>query len=112
MKMKNEDLVEHFVDGGESGVNHSSNLRIEEGNVLVNYETPIALRLSDGTVVLNKKKYSSTTTKHQNNIRLFTPTELLIETEPKNLNKLIKGKITLSDLKVETEDYKYDVTPY
>lgn len=42
MRMKNKELIEHFLGGGKKGNNYTDNLRIERGNVLVNYETPIA----------------------------------------------------------------------
>ncbi len=74
---KNIDVVEAFV------LDHSPNLKLRVRNivinstdiglVLVNYSTGIALRVPDADgwkIILNKKKYSMSTSTIQNMIRL------------------------------------------
>lgn len=75
--MRNLDLIKSFNRGAKKG--HSGgrdidtkkyNLRIE-GDNLVNYSTIIAKRGLNGAIVLNKKKYSRTTSKIQSYIRTY-----------------------------------------
>lgn len=72
--MRNETLIKNFNYGETKG--HTTycesvgqyRLHII-GNVLYSYRTPIAIRLKDGNVILNKTKYSSTTSHIQSKIR-------------------------------------------
>jgi hypothetical protein len=75
--MTNLELIKSFNRGvkkGHSGGRDSDtkkyNLRIE-GDNLVNYSTIIAKRGLNGAIVLNKKKYSQTTSIIQNKIRQY-----------------------------------------
>ena len=73
--MTNIELIKAFnrgyTYGGSGGRLHGNyNLRIE-GDNLVNYSTIIAKRELNGGIVLNKKKYSRTTSKIQNYIRQY-----------------------------------------
>ena len=74
--MTNRDLIKAFDRGATSGgsggktYNNKYNLRIE-GNNLVNYSTIIAKRGLNGEIVLNKKRYSRTTSKIQSYIRRY-----------------------------------------
>lgn len=73
--MTNIELIKKFdkgaTQGGSGGRLYGDyNLRIE-GNNLVNYSTIIAKRLINGGVILNKHKYSRTTSKIQNYIRNY-----------------------------------------
>lgn len=74
--MSNENLVKAFERGDTQG--HTSycdsvgayRLSIVN-NKLFSYKTPIAIRLANGSVILNKNKYSSTTSKIQSKIRYY-----------------------------------------
>ena len=74
--MTNIELIKRFSKGYTSGgsggkaFNNKYNLRIE-GDNLVNYSTIIAKRGLNGEIVLNKKKYSRTTSKIQSYIRNY-----------------------------------------
>ena len=81
MKMKNNDLLDMFLNGnGIGNENHTGNLWIDKYNMLVNYGTIIALYY-DGKLILNATKYSSTTSKHQNYIRRNFPKDRLVEVD-------------------------------
>ena len=58
-------LVRSFVDGETRGTASALSIR---GNVLYSYATPIALR-KDGRIYMADKRYSRTTSVHQNAIR-------------------------------------------
>lgn len=74
-------LIRNFVNGATEG--NSSNLIIK-GNNLINYNTIIAIRRGN-KIFLNSKKYSQTTTRNQNLIRLYS-SELI---EISDYNELI-----------------------
>ena len=61
-------LLEAFVKGATRGKASGGRLRIN-GAKLYNYDTVIALRKKDGTVVVNNNYYSMTTTRHQNYLK-------------------------------------------
>lgn len=63
-------VVSEFVIGGRFGENckTSNNSLLHDSGCLVNYNTIIGLKLG-GTVIINKRKYSTTTSKNQNKIR-------------------------------------------
>jgi hypothetical protein len=70
----NDKVIIDFLDGAVRG--KTQHLMIvpnsEEfggGTILINYRTPIAYRRTDGSIVLNKDRYSVTTSKIQNKIR-------------------------------------------
>lgn len=67
--MKNEQVIQEFVNGATKGVNSTKKLRIE-GDELINYSTVIAIRKGN-KIYLNNNHYSMTTTAHQNRIRKF-----------------------------------------
>lgn len=77
------ELVNNFAYGETTG--KASNLYIE-GNVLVNYVTPIAFRTHEG-IVLNSSKYSMTTSKNQNLIRRTNM--VVAELEEKDFNEAL-----------------------
>ena len=66
-----KDIINNFLWGHTNGKASGGRLYIE-GNKLINYGTTIAQRI-DGRVVLNKTKYSPTTSKHQNVIHRECP---------------------------------------
>ena len=73
--MTNIELIKSFnrgaTRGGSGGRLYGRyNLRIE-GDNLVNYSTIIAKRELNGAIVLNKYKYSRTTSKIQSYIRTY-----------------------------------------
>jgi len=61
--MSNKSVINAFLCGN-SASSSNRNLRTYEGK-LVSYYTVIAQRLSDGTILLNKTKYSVSTSKIQ-----------------------------------------------
>ena len=72
------DLVRSFAQGATSGntgpsqyYNGTITRASITGDILYSYTTPIAKRTNDG-IILNKSKYSSTTSKLQNYIRTYT----------------------------------------
>lgn len=82
--MKNTDLIESFLSGEERG--QSSSLSIE-GDKLYSYGTVIAQRI-DGRTIVNKTKYSMTTTKSQNYLQKCIPYALTVEKVPMNTTDL------------------------
>lgn len=81
--LKCSELINNFANGATNG--KASNLYIE-GDVLVNYVTPIAFRTDEG-IVLNKSKYSVTTSKNQTYIRR---TDMVVEElEETDFNKAL-----------------------
>ena len=77
------ELINNFAYGDTTG--KASNLYIE-GDVLVNYVTPIAFR-TEGGIVLNKSKYSMTTSKNQNLVRRTNM--VVAELEENEFNKAL-----------------------
>ena len=71
--MLNKDkLIKGFCNGLEEG--KSSNLKIvkiDDKTLLYNYETIIAVRDLNNTIFLNTIKYSRTTSRNQNLIKLY-----------------------------------------
>lgn len=69
---KVDTIIREFVIFGKNGVSMktSNDSLMHEVGVLVNYNTIIGVKLC-GTVVLNCRKYSVTTSKNQNKIRRF-----------------------------------------
>ena len=70
--LNKDDLIKGFCNGLEEG--KSSNLAIIKGGnktLLFNYETIIAVRDTNGTIFLNTIKYSRTTLRNQNLIKLY-----------------------------------------
>ena len=72
------DLVKSFANGATSGNTGLSQYyggtitrASIRNDILYSYRTPIAKRTSEG-IILNKRKYSSTTSKLQNYIRNYT----------------------------------------
>ena len=64
--MTNLEIIKNFILGETKGkCNH---LRIDN-NKLINYDTIIAYRLKENEIILNKTRYSRTTSKIQNLIR-------------------------------------------
>lgn len=70
--MTTEQVVREFVNGATKG--KASSLRIE-GDKLFNYNTVIAQRIN-GVLVVNRTKYSMTTTKHQSRIARYGSAEI------------------------------------
>ena len=68
--MSIKDLIIQFNNGATKGTASDKRVRIE-GNKLINYNTIIAIRNNDGTIQLNNRKYSRTTSKLQGTIRLY-----------------------------------------
>lgn len=75
--MTNIEIIKSFARGATTGHTAKSPYYGDvyvvsiHGDVLFSYNTPIAKRTNDG-VILNKRKYSSTTSKLQNYIRNYT----------------------------------------
>lgn len=78
--MRTSELINNFIGGATKG--KASNMHID-GDRLFNYNTVIAQYMG-GRLVINKTKYSPTTTKHQNRLlREFTEAET-VEKVPMN----------------------------
>jgi len=69
--MSISELVQNFGRGATRGTASNKRVRID-GNKLINYDTIIALRNNDGTIQLNIRKYSRTTSKLQGLIKHYT----------------------------------------
>ena len=63
--MKNKELIDMFLNGAVSG--KGSNLYIR-GNLLINYNTCIAVRIG-GSIYLDDYSYGASTRRHQNYIK-------------------------------------------
>ena len=61
--MNNQSVINAFICG--KSANSSNRNLCSYGNKLVSYYTTIAERLADGTIVLNRTKYSVSTSKIQ-----------------------------------------------
>ena len=105
--MKNEDIIENFVDGAEAG--RTKNVFIED-NVLYSYgyHFPMAMRIKDGYFIVNKDKYSSTTSRHQNILLRKINKDKIIFKTTTELKTCINFKVTsIKELilnKMENED--------
>jgi len=95
--MTTRELVRDFVRGATGGSASSGRLRIEEGNVLVNYSTPIAIRIGN-KVVLNSSKYSVTTSKHQNRVRDYADSRRLIEVSSTEFEEIYPGGKSINEV--------------
>lgn len=62
--MKNQELIRAFVRGTKSGIRNGSMSVSSDGGRLYSYNTVIAEK-RDGNVLVNRTKYSVTTSKHQ-----------------------------------------------
>ena len=75
--MTNIEIIKSFAQGATTGHTSKSpyygNIYVASiiGDILFSYRTPIPKRTNDG-IILNKRKYSSTTSKLQNYIRNYT----------------------------------------
>lgn len=69
MKNKRQFIKNYVESEGNNTYEKSSNLYNYNGD-LINYYTKIAY-FKDGTLFLNKNRYSSTTTRNQNLIRYY-----------------------------------------
>ena len=70
--LNKDELIKGFCNGLEKG--KGSNLEIVKNGdktLLYNYETIIAVRDTNGTIFLNTIKYSRTTLRNQNLIKLY-----------------------------------------
>ena len=68
--MNIKELIKDFNNGATYGSASNKRVRID-GDYLYNYNTILAIRNNDGTIQLNNRKYSQTTSKLQNNIRQY-----------------------------------------
>lgn len=68
MRLRNNDVLDMFINRRGVAENHTQNLYIDKRGILWNYATPIALYYND-EIYLNNRRYSSTTSKHQNYLR-------------------------------------------
>lgn len=66
MALSNYAVSERFINGGTSG--KSCNMRIED-DYFYSYATVIAMRLDDGRIAVNNKKYSVSTSRQQSELR-------------------------------------------
>lgn len=74
--MKNLDVCKVFVNGSKNGA-HSLNMSIShDGSTLYSYNTAIAQKLPNGSIIVNETKYSVSTSKHQSFLRRAIPSEL------------------------------------
>ena len=75
--MTNIEIIKSFANGATTGHTSKSPYYGDiyvvsiHNDILFSYRTPIAKRTSEG-IILNKHKYSSTTSKLQNYIRNYT----------------------------------------
>ena len=77
MLMKNKDIIRRFLNKGGDASNYSKNLHII-GNKLINYSTIIAM-WDNGKLLISNRKYSPTTSKHQNMIKREYPDYIEVE---------------------------------
>jgi len=63
-----------------------------KGNTIYSYNTPIAIKLADGTILINKQKYSTTTSIHQNKIRKATQGKNVKEVTEEELETTIRNE--------------------
>ena len=98
--MKNSEVASEWASGRAAV---GSNM-YTDGITIWSYGThfPMATKTTDGKIVMNLNKYSSTTSKHQSYVRrhcepdLFMPTEKLrelIERYGRDLNKQLLDKV-------------------
>lgn len=71
--MNSATFVENFSRGtlkdGQSSASLSHEIHEDGTRILINYGTPIAFILFDGTAAVTDEKYSVTTSKHVNRVR-------------------------------------------
>ena len=82
MKMTNKELINRWINNLEhNGSNHTGSLRIEEGR-LYTYKVLLA-HFENGSLVLNTKRYSNTSSRHRNLTRQYA--------EAKGINIVERG---------------------
>lgn len=102
MSTTTRELARDFVMGANTGSASSNRLRIE-GDVLVNYSTAIALRI-EGKIILNARKYSPTTSKHQNRVREYADSRNLIEVSEKEFIEVHEGGRSIDEVLKERRE--------
>ena len=92
MRMKNNDLLNAYINynATEDMTNYSSNLYITKPYFLVNYDTIIAIYY-EGKIYVSDRKYSATTSKHQNYLVRSGAERIPHETFENYIN-LIRGR--------------------
>lgn len=85
--LNKDELIKNFCNGLEKG--KGSHLEITKNydkTLLFNYSTIIAVRDANGTIFLNTIKYSRTTSRNQNLIRLYANNIVEVDNEVKLFN--------------------------
>jgi hypothetical protein len=75
--MRNEQVIERFINGEQKGKSSNNNLYIE-GTKLFNYGTLLAQH-HNGKIFINITKYSHSTSTIQNKILRATPKNMIVE---------------------------------
>lgn len=86
--MLNKDkLIKGFCNGLEKGKgSHLEIIKNYDKTLLFNYSTIIAVRDANGTIFLNTIKYSRTTSRNQNLIKLYASNIVEVDNEVKLFN--------------------------
>jgi hypothetical protein len=105
----NEQVISDFVSGKENRTENifSEGLAAKDIIVLYSYgrHFPLAIRLSDGHMIMNIDKYSVTTSKHQSKLRSFLSNSATGTT--KSIKELISHiQYKCSDKRFDVEDLK------
>jgi len=96
--MTTTELVKSFINGGRKGQASGGRLEIVHGNTLVNYNTAIAYRDDrNNRIILNYDNYSPTTSKHQNRVIQYAPSNQLYITSHKGLMEYLNGEIGINE---------------
>lgn len=95
--MKNakvDEVIKVFVEHGRIGISLRTPNRslMHDRGILVNYSTIIGIKVSSDLVLLNKDKYSVTTSKNQNKVKRLCQSMNIdvIEVSEKDINRLEK----------------------
>ena len=86
--MNNKSVINAFVNG-KNGRSSNGNLRTD-GTKLFNYGTCIAQKLENGTILLNKTKYSVSTSKIQTWAAYIIPNGIDVHNVPMGAKSLIQ----------------------
>ena len=97
--MRNEEFIKKFFNS--NGGNAKNQHIFYEDNVLYDYgyHFPLAIKLNNGYVIVNKYKYSRTTSRHQNIILNNVDNDKLIQYNTYEMRDIINISPKITDIK-------------
>ena len=101
--MKNEQFIQQFIDDDDldTDLKKSNQNIFYEGNVLYDYgyHFPLALKLNDGFILLNKDGYSNTTARHKSILKGKVSEDKRVFMTTQELKRVIQQYPRVKDIK-------------